>query len=55
MSKQELVQVKPRGGVILAGIPASGAWVTRELADEWERNGLVIKVKPDPPAPKGAK
>jgi len=41
--------VKPRHGIILAGIPAKGAEVTDKLADEWIANGLVTLVDPDKP------
>lgn len=41
-AKEELIHVRPRPGVILAGIPATGADVPASLAREWERNGLVI-------------
>lgn len=41
--------VKPRRGIILAGIPAKGAEVTDALAKEWLDNGLVTLVNPEPP------
>lgn len=47
--------VKPRHGIILAGIPKTGAEVTDKLAKEWIDNGLVelVEDKPkDKPAPK---
>lgn len=45
--------VKPRPGIILAGIPSSGAEITDKLAKEWIDNGLVVLVEPDkkPAAP----
>jgi hypothetical protein len=41
----DTVRVQPRPGYILAGIPATGADVPKALADEWIRNGLVVKVE----------
>jgi hypothetical protein len=38
------VRVKPRPGIILAGIPASGADIDQARAKEWVANGLVILV-----------
>ncbi len=43
--------VKPRHGIILAGIPASGAEVTDKLAREWLDNGLVVLVEDEKPKP----
>lgn len=39
------VRVRPRPGYILAGIPATGADVPTAQADEWIRNGLVVRVE----------
>ena len=47
MSKTDTVRVRPRPGIILAGIPAEGTDVDKDLADEWVRNGLVVRVKPE--------
>ena len=45
-------RVKPRYGIILAGIPAEGAEISDELAKEWIANGLVTLVKDEPKLPK---
>lgn len=44
-SSPRTAYVKPRPGIILAGIPASGADVPLELAAEWIANGLVVAAK----------
>lgn len=46
------MQIKPRPGVILAGIPATGADVPAPLAREWIAARLAVEVKPDKPKPK---
>jgi hypothetical protein len=43
-------KVRPRAGIILAGIPTKGADVDAALADEWIANGLVVEVKPSRPS-----
>lgn len=50
-----MTRIRPRRGVILAGIPAAGADVDAELAREWERNGLVVIEKPKAAAKAAAK
>lgn len=41
-----LVFIKPRPGIILAGIPAAGASVNAGLAKEWIRTGLAVRATP---------
>lgn len=43
------VFVTPRPGLILAGIPASGAYITAELAAVWEADQLVVRQPEAPP------
>lgn len=43
--------VRPRHGIILAGIPATGAEVTEKLAKEWIAAGLVEEIV-DPARPR---
>jgi hypothetical protein len=40
------VLVRPRRGYILDGIPPKGAHISQAQADEWVRNGLVVRVAP---------
>lgn len=40
-------RVRPRGGIILAGIPKTGAEVSDKLAKEWIDNGLVVEIDDD--------
>lgn len=42
-----MTRVRPRRGIILAGIPSSGADVDAALAQEWIAAGLVTAVKID--------
>jgi hypothetical protein len=42
------IRIKPRKGIVLAGIPAVGADVDAALAREWLAAGLVTAVKPAP-------
>jgi hypothetical protein len=44
------IKVRPRPGVILAGIPAAGTAVERTLAEEWLAAGLVVRAKDTPHA-----
>ena len=52
------VWVRPKHGIILAGIPSKGAEVTGALAKEWIEAGLVEEIEdptqkePDKPADK---
>lgn len=46
------VRVRPRTGIILAGVPATGADIDSALAAEWLANGLVTRVDPPKPQPK---
>ena len=46
-------RVKPRAGIILAGIPSKGADVEDKLAKEWLEAGLAVLV--DEPKPKPSK
>lgn len=39
------IRIKPRKGVILAGIPATGADVPAELAEEWLAAKLATRVE----------
>lgn len=49
------VRVKPRKGVELAGIPAAGADVAPELAEEWRAARLVtVQDGPSAARPAGA-
>jgi hypothetical protein len=48
------IRVKPRAGIILAGIPAAGADVPTKLAREWLDNGLVTEITEDEPKKKPA-
>lgn len=58
-----MTKIKPRKGVQLAGIPAAGADVPAELAQEWISAGLATKTtpakrspaKPSAPATRDAK
>lgn len=43
--------VRPRTGIILAGIPRHGAMITDKLAKEWIGAGLVEEID-DPNRPK---
>lgn len=45
------VRIKPRKGVQLAGIPAAGADVAPELAEEWIAAKLVTRVTPPRQSP----
>jgi hypothetical protein len=50
----DTVLVKPWPGLILDGIPQSGAELPRALAEEWLANRLVMRVpQPQTPAPVG--
>lgn len=40
-------RVRPRSGIILAGIPKSGAEIPDKLAKEWLDNGLVVEIGED--------
>jgi hypothetical protein len=40
---RNVLRVRPRPGIILAGVPAAGAEVDADQAREWIRNGLVIE------------
>lgn len=40
-------RVRPRSGIILAGIPKTGAEVSDKLAREWIDNGLVVEIDDD--------
>lgn len=44
----DTVRVKPWPGLILAGIPSSGADIPRALAEEWTANHLVVPVRERP-------
>jgi hypothetical protein len=46
------IKVRPRSGIILAGIPAAGAEVDAALAREWLDAGLVTRVSDHPPKSK---
>lgn len=46
------IRIRPKPGVQLAGIPAEGAEVDLELANEWLDAGLVTRVSKPKPAPK---
>ena len=57
-TKPKTLRIKPRPGVILAGLPAAGADVDAELAQEWIDGHLAVRVKepdPTPAAPKTPK
>jgi len=59
MPKPTTIRIKPRAGVALAGIPAAGADVPAELAEEWIAAKLATRVTPTPvkpatPAPKSS-
>lgn len=41
----DTVLVRPRTGLILAGIPRKGAEIPRALAEEWIADQLVVKVE----------
>jgi hypothetical protein len=43
----ETVLVRPRPGLILDGIPATGAAIPQALADEWVANRMVEPAPPD--------
>jgi hypothetical protein len=45
----DTVFVRPRRGLILAGIPRQGAAISRELADDWIAAQLVERVEPETP------
>lgn len=50
------IRVKPVKGVELAGIPAAGADVPEETAQEWLRARLVTRAAPTPtPRPAAAR
>lgn len=40
----DTVRVKPRHGLILAGVPIGGADLPRALAEEWIADRLVVAV-----------
>lgn len=45
VSVGKTIKIKPRGGFILAGIPADGTDVDEDLGREWIRNGLAVEIK----------
>lgn len=47
----DTVLVRPRGGLILDGIPRSGAEIPKALADEWLADRLVERITPVVAAP----
>jgi hypothetical protein len=47
----DTVLVKPARGLILAGIPSSGAEIPADLAETWIADQLVVRVEPEKPAP----
>ena len=48
---EKTIRVKPKKGVLLAGLPADGGDVEIELAEEWLEAGLVEKVPKKPAKP----
>jgi hypothetical protein len=46
-----MTAVKPRKGIILAGIPAKGAEIDDKLAEEWLANRLVVPIDADDALP----
>jgi hypothetical protein len=42
----DTVLVRPRTGIILPGIPRTGASIPRALAEEWIADRLVMRLDP---------
>jgi hypothetical protein len=50
---ESTVLVRPRTGIILAGIPRKGAQIPRALAEQWIADHLVVPIEHKPEPTKG--